>query len=145
MAYSQEDKIALAEHIASLIIEKSVAEACKEVGLAESTFFRWLASDKDVWEHYARAREILALKGETELEQVNRDLRNTLLEPQQARVIADNIKWLMGRRHPKVYGDRQFVEAKNEHSGPNGGPIQHDVSGLTDEQLAAIAAIAKGK
>lgn len=119
-AYSQEDKLALAEHIATLIIEKSVAEACREVGLAESTFFRWLASDKDVWEHYARAREILAFKGETELEQVNRDLRNTLLEPQQARVIADNIKWLMGRRHPKVYGDKLQTENRTEHSGSIG-------------------------
>lgn len=133
MPYSQEDKLALAEHIASLIIEKSVAEACKEVGLAESTFFRWLASDKDVWEHYARAREILAFKGESELEQVNRDLRNTLLEPQQARVIADNIKWLMGRRHPKVYGER--LQTENVHSGPNGGPVQIVVASEKDKQI----------
>ena len=123
--YSREEKLALAEELAGLIVEMSVKEACAKVGLSERSFYRWIASDKEVWQHYAHAREVLALKGEAELEQVNQDLRNTKLEPQQARVIADNIKWLMGRRYPKVYGEKQTVA--HEGGDPN-KPVKQELT-----------------
>jgi hypothetical protein len=50
------------------------------------------------------------------------------------------IFWLKNRR-PDLWRDR----VQNEHSGPDGGPIQTssklDISGLSDEQLKALAAI----
>lgn len=38
----------------------------------------------------------------------------------------------------KLYG---LIREKHEHSGPNGGPIKHDLSGLTDAQLAQLESI----
>lgn len=34
-----------------------------------------------------------------------------------------------------------WVVSKNEHTGPGGGPIKHDLSGLSDEQLTQLAHI----
>ncbi len=108
--YSHEAKMQLVQEIASLIVDMSVVDACEKVGLGKSTFFRWLAADKDVWEHYTHAREALAFKNEADLEDINRQVANAQLEPAAARVISDNLKWMMGRRNQKAFGDRQQVE-----------------------------------
>ncbi len=36
------------------------------------------------------------------------------------RLLIDTLKWRAARLKPKVYGDK----VQNEHSGPDGGPIQ---------------------
>jgi hypothetical protein len=38
----------------------------------------------------------------------------------------------------KVLG---LIREKHEHSGPNGGAIKHDLSGLSDKDLAALESI----
>jgi hypothetical protein len=47
-------------------------------------------------------------------------------------------QWRASKLAPKKYGDRQQLE----HTGKDGGPIQHmDLSALSDEELDALAAI----
>lgn len=47
-------------------------------------------------------------------------------------------QWRASKLAPKKYGDRQHLE----HTGRDGGPIQHmDLSALSDEELDALAAI----
>lgn len=38
----------------------------------------------------------------------------------------------------KLFG---LIKERHEHTGANGGPIKHDLSGLTDEQLAQLETI----
>lgn len=81
----------------------------------------------------ARAREAQAdLMDERILEVAD----NCTPETAQAdRVKISAYQWRASKLAPKKYGDKVV----NEHSGPNGGPIQHiDLSQATDEQLKAF-------
>lgn len=52
---------------------------------------------------------------------------------QRSRLRVDTRKWLLSKLKPERYGDRV------EHSGPQGGPIQHQVgvSWMTEDQAKA--------
>lgn len=94
----------------------------------------WATEDRNGFSaQYTRAREaqmdalaedILEIADDEEAD-VNR-----------ARLRVDTRKWLMSKIAPKRFGDRKAHEV----SGPNGGPINLNVSGMTDEQLAALEA-----
>jgi len=131
MAYTEAEKISLVEQVCNLIVDTGVANACKQVGVAENTFFRWLASDDSLWQYYARAREAMAIKGESDLDQINKDIRSAVIDAQQARVIAVNTKWLMARRSPRKYGETSKVQIGGD---PQGAPIQINVTKEEDKK-----------
>lgn len=122
-SYSTEEKREIVLRLCALIIQGSVEQACAEVGIAESTFYAWVAADSELAEEYARARVVVSYKGESELERINRMALDGECDPKAANVASQNVRWLMGRRNPKVYGDK-IVQ---EHTGPNGSPIQTEV------------------
>jgi hypothetical protein len=96
------------------LIEDGMSErsACVEVGISRATF-RTTALKAAAGDHYARALEALAQDQVEKAEQVIDDMRNGVIDAQQARVELDARKWFASKFLPKRYGDKAEVE----HSG----------------------------
>jgi transposase-like protein len=104
--YTDEQRLEIIKRICGLIIQSSVEEACKQVGIAESTFYAWVAADELLAEEYARARVAIAYKDEVGIEKLVIQTEQGQIDPAAARVAIDGRKWLAGKRNPKVYGDK---------------------------------------
>lgn len=103
----------------------SEAAACREVGINRATF-RAAALKVTSGDSYARALEALAQDQVEKAEQVIEDMRNGVIDAQQARVELDARKWFASKFLPKRYGDKAEVE----HSGNVGLTV--NVMRLTD-------------
>ena len=109
---------------------ESLVDICKSDGMPrQSTVFRWLASDAEFREKYARAREVQADTIFDEILSIADDARNDWMEKngeesvgwamngehvQRSRLRIDARKWMAGKLRPKVYGDKQEVEHVGE-------------------------------
>lgn len=112
---------------------------------ASSSVYEHLIESKEFAEQYARAREaqveamsdeILAIaddstndtmtikRGDSETEVADNEWIN------RSRLRVDTRKWLMGKLAPKKYGER----VQNEHSGPDGGPVQFVTKSILEEK-----------
>ncbi len=89
------------------------------------TVMRWIADNSALREQYARAREMQGEIWAHEIIEISDDAPAATEEVAKAKLRVDTRKWLMSRILPKKYGDR----VQNEHTGPDGGPIQHEHSG----------------
>ena len=87
----------------------SEAAACREVGVNRATF-RAAALKVTSGDAYARALEALAADQIEKAEQVIEDMRNGVIDAQQARVELDARKWFASKFLPKRYGDKAEVE-----------------------------------
>lgn len=136
---------------------QSVREIGRTAGMpAASTIFRWLAKYEDFRAKYLEAKDVFAEVLAEEIldiaDNANNDWMRRLPEDEQSegwqlngehiarsRIRIDARKWIAGKLKPKKYGDRMTVAGDEEN------PIPHkhnlDMSGLTDEQLRAIASI----
>jgi hypothetical protein len=96
------------------LVEDGMSEdaACREVGVNRATF-RAAALKVTAGDAYARALEALAQDQVEKAEQVIEDMRNGVIDAQQARVELDARKWFASKFLPKRYGDKAEVE----HSG----------------------------
>lgn len=127
--------------ICALIAEgKSLRTIEKMEGMPSSTsIMRWLANQGEEFDYlraqYARAREVRADARFERIDCVIDDMRNKVIDAQQARVEIDAIKWQSGREKPKVYGES--VTLKGDKDNPLRVSKPQD---LTDVDLLAIAA-----
>lgn len=96
-----------------------------------STVFRWLASNKDFCDTYARAREAQADVLADEILVIADDGSNDTYETDdgprvnqdviaRSRLRVDARKWIAAKLKPKVYAERNTTAVE----GPNGGPVQ---------------------
>ena len=152
-----------AQDIADVICERlmdgeSLRTICKSDDMpAASTVFRWLTLHKDFSEQYARAREIqadllfddvldIADDGTNDwMQRANADgtLGDAVLNGehvQRSKLRVDARKWMAGKLAPKKYGERVV----NEHTGPNGGPIQTEELSARDVARRIAFALAAG-
>lgn len=135
--YSEE----LAEAICEAIIDgKSLRRFCAQPHMPNrSTVFRWLEQHEDFATKYTRARRLQS-------EFLDDLVQDTADESTPETAAADRVKiaayqWRASKLAPKKYGDRVL----NEHSGPDGGPIEtKDVTDL-DRAKALAALLAKVK
>lgn len=124
------------------LIEAGSSEnaACEKVGINRATF-RSAALKARAGDEYARGLTALANAQAEALEKTIDDMRAGVIDAQMARVEIDARKWFASKFLPKQYGDK----ITQEHTGADGGPIQSqttvDVTGLTPEQLQALASI----
>ena len=122
----------VADHICISIAEgKPLTKICKSEDMPSvATVYRWLASDKEFQDMYARAREdqadtmadeIAAIADETpEMEPVlDKDgnviemrLHSAYVQWQKNRV--DARKWVASKLKPRKYGDRQILAGDKE-------------------------------
>lgn len=151
-SYTQEIADLICERIAN---GESLRTICADEAMpAKSTVFKWLAERSEFSDQYARAREAQADALFDEIIDIADDGTNDWMEKHSADGEAigwrengealrrsvlrvDARKWMAGKLRPKVYGDRTQME----HTGANGGPIEHTVSAkdLSDDELARLA------
>lgn len=142
MEYSQE----LADLICEALAEgHSLRSICASDDFPnKGTVFRWLATNKEFSDQYARAREAQADCLFDDILTIADDGRNDSYTDDEGRprtdfdVIArsklrvDARKWMAGKLRPKVYGDK----ITQEHSG---SLRVVSATELKDDELAAIA------
>jgi len=76
------------------------------------TVYKHIVDDAAFAEQYARARET---QGDAHFNRVCAivdKVQNSELDPQQARVMIDALKWTAGKLRPKVYGDKLELGGK---------------------------------
>lgn len=134
--FTQEIADILCERIAQGESVRTIAK--DELMPASTTIYRWLQSNGEFREQYARAKEIQAEVmadelleiaddgsndwmtkrfGETEVEMPNPEVL------QRSKLRVDTRKWIMSKLLPKKYGD------KLQHTGGDGeGPVQFVVT-----------------
>lgn len=135
---------------------QSLREICRESWAPSETLVRRWARDEDEFgAQYLRARKLGYDRLAEELLEVTRNVRpgvvkrvvrkyvekdGELVEGSEeveetetesdavdrARLHSDALKWTLSKMLPKVYGDKLAVES----SGPDGGPIQHEVQAV---------------
>lgn len=97
---------------------KSLRAICRDDGMPSlSTVMRWLSAD-DAWrEQYMRAREA----GDDAMAEDIQDIADDVdLKPEDRRVRIDARKWLLAKRQPKKYGDKQLVGSDPDNPLPAG-------------------------
>jgi len=100
----------------------------------ESTVRRWVLEDRDGFSaSYARARDMQADHYADE----TIDIADNEEDAAKARVRIDARKWHASKVAPKKYGDKVALVG----GGKGDEPIRMDLTGLTDEELAALEAI----
>lgn len=120
-----------------LINGRSLRSICADDDMpGTSTVMRWLASNEQFRDQYARARELQADAIADEILDIADDGSNDWMErhnsdgenigwqfngeaARRSQIRIDARKWMAGKMRPKKYGDK----AQLEHSGPDGGPI----------------------
>lgn len=96
---------------------RSVANVCKDDDMPEDrSIWRWLSQDEEFSRDYARAIQSRAMHHADEITSIIQEVRQGLLPPDAARVVIDGMKWTASRLLPKVYGDKQIVEANVTHT-----------------------------
>ena len=83
---------------------------------AHSAIWRWLSEDEVFKEHYARAIQTRAINHAEEISETIQQVKRGELPPDVGRVVVDGMKWVASRLLPKVYGDKQIVEANVTHT-----------------------------
>ena len=83
--------------------------ACKEVGIARSTF-RTMAARVQAGDKYARALEGMARSQIEQMEVTIQDMRDGTITEQMAKIELDVRKWFASKFLPREYGDRQKVD-----------------------------------
>ena len=118
----------------------------------KSTVFKWLAAHEAFSDQYARARETQADSLFDEVLSIADDGRNDWMERngqddagwqlngehlQRSRLRVDARKWMAGKLRPKKYGEK----LTQEHTGPDGGPIEFKRVSKEQRDAAVSAAL----
>lgn len=80
---------------------------------AYGTVMRWCEEKPEFCEKYTRARSFSGHYYADRIGKIERGVAKGEIEPNAGRVSIDALKWMSGKRMPKVYGDKTAVE----HSG----------------------------
>jgi hypothetical protein len=107
---------------------QSLRKACEEAGLDAPSTYKMIDEDAELRQQYARAR---AMGGDVYVDQMKGVTAGTLakkIQPDVARVVSDNLKWISGRMAPKAWGDRH----------------QHEVGGLPDGEKLTVEIVRFG-
>lgn len=107
---------------------KSMVRVCQADDMpSRMTVFRWLENE-EFRDMYARA---CVERREVRKEQLHDIPLDPDIDPQRARLLSDNIKWVLAKEEPRKYGDKLHTEL----TGADGGAVQF--TNLTAETLDA--------
>ena len=98
-------RIALGRSLRSVVSDKDMP--------SHQTIYNWLGKLPSFVEQYTRAKTDSADADADRIEEIAEKVLTGSYEPQQARVAIDAYKWTAGKKRPKKYGDKQFVETKD--------------------------------
>lgn len=128
-SYSDE----IAEEICSRLEKgESLRKICEDEHIpSRSTVLRWMRDDDAFGAKCARAREGQADWLHDEMSDIETGVLEGRIDPTAARVVLSSKQWRASKLAPKKYGDKVL----NEHSGPNGEPIQTQSTVLDAKSL----------
>ena len=101
----------------------TIKQACERADISPGEFYRARKADPELQAATLIAQEI----GAEQLADGLADIHTEIPNPLMARVVSDNRRWLLARRHRALYGDKVTVE--------------HSQGDLTDVLREAIARI----
>jgi hypothetical protein len=97
---------------------------------SNGTLLRYIHNNIEFQKLYARAREFHGDQFNNEIEEIKSELKEGKLTANEARTLADIVKWQAAKFYPKMYGDKVAVD----HSSTD-GTMSPKLAGLTNEQL----------
>lgn len=126
------------EDIKNVLIRFSNGEKLKDILKGDNmpsngTLLRYIHESVELQKLYAQAREFHGDQFNNEIEEIKSDLRTGKLNSNEARTLADIVKWQAAKFYPKMYGDKIDVTSNNQKiTGTTG------LEGLTFEQLLEL-------
>lgn len=78
-----------------------------------STIYDWIHNNKVFSDKYARAKEVASDNAFDDLMSLAREAKENPALTQALKLIIDTDKWVLSKKIPKKYGDKQSIE----HSG----------------------------
>ncbi|KQC33974.1 hypothetical protein AAU57_12020 [Nonlabens sp. YIK11] len=121
--YTDEEKTAFVEQIITLITQgSSISKACKEVGIATSSYMLWLSRSEQYARDHARAMESRADVIFEEIIEIADSTENDIITNEEGREITnhnviqrdrlrvDARKWVAAKMNPKKYSDKYSVD-----------------------------------
>lgn len=99
---------------------ETVSEICRDEDMPnKSSVFLWSSIHKEFSDRY-----LVALKGVGQIKvdkipEVIEDMKKGLTDPAIGKLEIDALKWMAGKFYPRMYGDKQIVESKNENVNVN--------------------------
>ena len=115
---------AYTEDLATMICDRiadgeSLRSICNDRDIPNwRTVLRWLERDAEFASKYARARELQADVMDERILTVADACTNETAQADRVKIMA--YQWRASKLAPKRYGDK----VTNEHTGPDGGPVQ---------------------
>lgn len=88
----------------------TVTEACDQSNLPVSTFHSHLERDDKLREMYGEADQRGGDAMADALVNIDNHRIHGQSDPKMAKIISDNIKWVLSKRRPKDFGDRVVVD-----------------------------------
>ena len=131
-----------AAFLAELRLHGVISKAAKYAGIPRRTVYLW----KDTYEDFGQDWEDALYEGLDKIEvtvvaeahkMMKKAIKNA--DPSMTSALLNHYRWVLSRRRPEKWGDRERVEL----SGPKGGPIQTEqtVHLPDDDTLAEILRI----
>lgn len=121
---------------------ETLISACREHGISNSAWARWMRKDPELSRAYFEARSIGADAMAEGIIDIVDNCPRDAIEVAKARLRSDMRLRLLSKWQPDKYGDKVGVE----HSGPGGAPIQVaqlDVVDLAKQMRKALRAKAE--
>lgn len=98
-------------HVIDLISQgETTTAACFKERMSVSTFKKYVAKQPELQELLTDAEQIGYDVLAEALVNIDNDARHGRSDPKMAKVISDNIKWLLEKRKPKEYGQKVQVD-----------------------------------
>ncbi len=127
--------------------EELAADFCSRIALGSSlrsvvsdsdmpthqTIYNWLGKHSYFVEQYTRAKTDSADADADRIENIAEKVLTGEYEPQQARVAMDAYKWTAGKKRPKKYGDKQYIETKDTTEEVSDEELNDRIAALMDK------------
>lgn len=89
---------------------ETLSKACDLSNISVTTFHNYVNKDETLQAMYTEADQRGGDAMADALINIDNHLKHGQSDPKMAKVISDNIKWVLGKRKPKEYGDRVQVD-----------------------------------
>lgn len=88
----------------------TLTEACRQANIPVRTFNSYVDNDPELAAMYKEADILSSDAMADALINIDNHVVHGHSDPKMAKVISDNIKWVLSKRRPKEYGDRVQVD-----------------------------------
>lgn len=93
---------------------RTLSDACDQANITVQTFRSYVSNDPTLQALFEDAEQRSYDAMADALINIDNHKLHGQSNPQMAKVISDNIKWVLSKRKPKEYGER--IEVKHEHT-----------------------------